>query len=173
MFDESQEKRKAKMLFLKTCKKISWPNKAELVVLFLDFCYDSSNVVDASTLSLLLIYLLEVRYIAKDHIKSALKKFTKTYSEYEADAPKINCYFANICFELIQKKIVKLSFINECFLNDTMIDQRCKKVQIFGRRADFLFYILKKKSVTKVNIKSFLKLNSGTATDFKMYYKLK
>jgi hypothetical protein len=102
MFDKSEEKIKTKMLFLKNCKKINWPNRSELIILFLDFCYDSSNIGDANVLSLLLIYLLEVQYITREHIKNGLKEFTKTYSEYEVDAPKVNRYFANLCFELIQ-----------------------------------------------------------------------
>lgn len=132
----------AQKRFLRTVKRMGWPDKQVLVDKILNFTFDM-KAEEALPLGEALAKLLACGYIKQKPFIAAMTDFCEYYTAVEGDAPRLNEYFADMMIHVMRAKMLTLSELNELLQKDVNIDKRPRKNQPFGRRAEFLAFLLR------------------------------
>lgn len=132
---------KALRKFVRTVKKMGWPDRATLVDNFLNFTFDM-KAEEAYPLGQALARLCTDNYIKEDALIKGLDEWCEWYSTNQGDSPMLGMYFADIFVPLIRDKVLTLEQLNSALKKDTQIDAP-KKSKEFGLRAEVLGYIIR------------------------------
>jgi len=167
--DDDEKKATALKTFQTTIKKMGWPNKMDLVFEFLNF--DVSGPEESGVLGTALQSLVDIGYLTKEDLISGMDEFCEWFTSTEMDVPFLIQYFGALTLQMIQKGTLTIVEINTCLKKDAMIDKQKTKKQ-FGRRADYLAFILKRDSSIAHDPADFL-LDGANVSEWKEHYKLK
>lgn len=165
---DDEKKEKALKKFIRTVKKMGWQDKMDLVLEFLNFTLNGED--EGFSLGIGLQELLSTNYINKDSLMRGLNDFCEWYTSTEMDIPFLNQYFGAITLNLIRGGSLTLEEVNTALQKDPQIDASKTKKK-FGRRADYLAFILEQDASIPHNPADFL-LDGADVSEWKAEYNL-
>lgn len=167
--DDDEKKADALTTFQTTIKKMGWPDKLDLVFDFFNFTVN--NVDESAILGTALQSLLDIAYLTKEDLMRGLNEFCEFFTGTEMDVPYLINYFGSTTVKLIQAGTLTAVEVNEALKTDDRIDT-AKTKKKFGRRADYLAFILRVDSSITHDPSDFL-LDGADVSAWKAEYKLK
>lgn len=167
--DDDEKKADALTNFQKVVKKMGWPDKLDLVFDFFNFTVN--NVDESAILGSALQSLIDIAYLNKEDLMRGMNEFCEYFSGTEMDVPYLISYFGATTLKLIQQGTLTVVEVNESLKKDDRIDT-AKTKKKFGRRADYLAFILKRDSSIAHDPSDFL-LDGADVSAWKAEYKLK